>query len=60
MAEMIQIIFERGEEPMIYRDALYLPVDHALSDAEIEAMKNERYLNWKTLIETASNTPASE
>lgn len=45
MAEMIQIIFERGEEPMIYRDTLYLPAYHTLTDAEIEAMKDERYAN---------------
>ena len=54
MAEMIQIIFERGEEPMIYRDALYLPIDHTFTDAEIEAMKDERYTNWMTLVNAAS------
>lgn len=58
MAEMIQIIFERGEEPMVFRDALHLPVDHTFTDAEIEAMKDERYANWKAFVEAASSAPA--
>lgn len=57
MAEMIQIIFERGEEPMIYRDALYLPADHTLTDDEIEAMKQQRYDNWIALVNAASEAP---
>lgn len=57
MAELIQIIFERGEEPMIYRDALYLPVDHTLTDAEIEVMKDERYANWVAFVSSMSEAP---
>ena len=52
---MIKIDFERGEAPMVYRDALYLPEDHSFSDAEIEAMKDQRYADWQAFIEAASN-----
>lgn len=55
---MIKIDFERGEEPMIFRDALHLPVDHTLTDAEIEAMKDQRYSDWMAFIEAASNASA--
>lgn len=55
---MIQIIFERGEEPMIYRDALHLPENHGLSDTEIEALKDQRYSDWKAFVEAASDTPS--
>lgn len=51
---MIKIDFERGEAPMVYRDALYLPEDHSFSDAEIEAMKDQRYDNWVALVNAAS------
>ena len=40
---MIQIIFERGEDPYLFRDALHLPDDHTFTDAEIEKMKDDRY-----------------
>lgn len=43
---MIQIIFERGEDPYHFRDALYLPEDHTFTDAEIEKMKDDRYAAW--------------
>lgn len=58
MDGIIKIDFERGEAPMIYRDAIYLPVDHTLSGAEIEAMKQERYDNWIALVNAASEAPA--
>lgn len=54
MPEMIQIIFERGDAPMLYRDALYLPADHTFTDAEIEAMKQERYDNWLAVVSSLS------
>lgn len=46
---MITINFEFDD---IYKDALILPDDHGLSDAEIEAMKQQRYDNWKIVINT--------
>ena len=40
---MITINFEFDD---IYKDALILSDDHGLTDAEIEAMKQERYDKW--------------
>jgi len=55
---MIKIDFEiQNEKYGVYRDALYLAEDHSLSDAEIEAMKQERYNNWVNIIE---NPPVVE
>lgn len=51
---MIQIVFERGEDPYHFRDAIYLPEDHAFTDAEIEQMKNDRYNAW---YESVTNPP---
>lgn len=47
---MIQIIFERGEDPYHFRDALYLPDDHVFTDAEIEQMKDDRYAKWYDIV----------
>lgn len=52
---MIQIIFERGSDPYSFRDALYLPDDHAFTDAEIEQMKDARYTAWYEMV---TNPPA--
>ncbi len=55
---MIKIDFEvQNEKYGVYRDALYLPDDHAFSEAEIESMKQERYDNWVNIIE---NPPVVE
>lgn len=54
---MLKIEFERGEEPIIYRDALYLAYDHTFTDDEIEAMKDERYANWQAFVKAASEAP---
>jgi len=55
---MIKIDFEIPNEKYgVYRDALYLAEDHGLSDAKIEAIKQERYDNWLNVIE---NPPVVE
>lgn len=55
---MIKIDFDiQNEKYGVYRDALYLPEDHSLSDAEIDALKQERYSNWLYAIE---NPPVEE
>ena len=46
---MITIDFEFDG---VYKDALILPDDHGLSDAEIQAIKQQRYDNWKIVINT--------
>ncbi len=52
----MKIDFELPSDYGPYRDALYLPDDHALSDDEIEAMKQERLTNWLSIMAT----PATE
>ena len=48
---MITIDFEFDN---VYKDALILPDDHGISDAEIEAMKQQRYNNWQNIINALS------
>ena len=47
----ICIVFEYTTKYGVYRDALYLPADHAYTDAEINTMKKERVQNWLAVIE---------
>jgi hypothetical protein len=49
---MIKIDFEFETQYGKFSDALYLSNDHSLSDAEIEAMKQQRLDNWIAIIET--------
>jgi hypothetical protein len=48
---MLQIIFEFATKYGTYRDALHLPDDHGLTDAEIDAMKQQRLDNWLAVVE---------
>ena len=57
---MISIDFEFESEYGVYRDAIVLPDDHKLKDAEIEAMKTERFENWKAHIVAASEVTEEE
>lgn len=47
---MIKIDFEFQTQYGLFRDALHLPDDHGLTDAEIDAMKQQRLDNWIYLI----------
>lgn len=47
---MIKIDFEFDSPYGVFRDALHLPQDHALTDAEIQAMKQERYDSWWAIV----------
>jgi len=40
-----------------FRDALNLPDDHGFSEAELEAMKQQRFDNWVAVVEAP---PAEE
>lgn len=48
---MIQIIFEADTKYGVFRDALYLPDDHSLTETEIDAMKQQRVDNWLAIVE---------
>lgn len=54
---MIKIDFEFQTEHGLFRDALHLADDHTFTDAEIEAMKQERVNNW---IAVVTAPPADE
>lgn len=56
----VQIVFEFATKYGVYRDALYLPPDHGLTDAEIETMKQERLTNWLAVIEAPPPPPPTE
>lgn len=53
---MIKIDFEFDSSYGVFRDALHLPEDHTFTDAEIQAMKQERYDNWWAAV----NAPPAE
>lgn len=54
---MIKIDFEFDTPHGVFRDALHLPVDHTFTDAEIQAMKEQRRDNW---IAVVTAPPAEE
>jgi len=47
---MIKIEFEQNYQGHIFKDAIVLPSDHGLTDAEIEQIKNQRLVDWVKLI----------
>ena len=54
---MIRIDFEFTTKYGKFRDALYLPEGHTLTDEQITAMKQERLDNWLFAVE---NPPQPE
>lgn len=54
---MVVIEFEFDSQYGVFRDALHLPDDHGLSDAELDALKQQRLDNWIAFI---TNPPAEE
>lgn len=55
---MIKIDFEFETKYGVYRDAIHLPENHNLTDAEIFAIKQQRVDNWIQLIETPAEPEA--
>jgi hypothetical protein len=43
-----------------FNDALVLPDDHDLTDAEIEAMKVQRFESWRAFVKAASQVVTPE
>ena len=48
----MNIPFEITQNGYTLRDALNLDDNHTFTDAEIEAMKQERFDNWYTILTT--------
>ena len=46
----MKIDFEFTTAHGLFRDALHLPDDHALTDEEIQAMKQRRVDNWIAVV----------
>lgn len=66
---MLQIKFSVETQYGRFSDALYLPDDHAYTEAEIESMKQQRVDNWiiavstpavEEIVEDATETPSQE
>jgi hypothetical protein len=51
---MVKIDFEFDSQYGVFRDALHLPEDHGLSDAEIQALKQQRFDNWLAIVNAPS------
>ena len=47
---MIKINFSFSSQYGTFSDALHLPDDHGLTQAEIDAMQQQRYDNWIAMI----------
>ena len=47
----MKIDFEFETKHGVFRDALHLQDDHVFTDAEIEAMKQQRVDNWIAVVE---------
>ena len=56
----MQIIFEFPSVYGTFRDAINLPDDHGLSEAELTAMKQARLDNWVAHVEVALQESAQE
>lgn len=46
----MKIDFEYQTNHGLFRDALHLPDDHSFTEAEIEAMKQQRVDNWIAVV----------
>lgn len=46
----MKIDFEFQTQYGVFRDALHLPDDYEMTDAEIEAMKQQRLDNWLAIV----------
>jgi hypothetical protein len=58
----MKIDFSFPSEYGTFSDALHLPDDHLFTDAEIEAMKQQRFDNWIAVITAppVEETPSEE
>ena len=48
----VQVIFEKGEDTQIYRDAIWMTQSDydATPSSTLDAMKQERYDNWLAIV----------
>lgn len=60
MMDMDKIIFEFATPHGVFRDALYLPADHGLTNEQIAEMQRERLNNWLAIVEAPTNEAAPD
>lgn len=48
----VQVIFEKGDETQIYRDAIWMTQEEydSTSSESIDAIKQQRYDNWLAVV----------
>lgn len=56
---MVKIEFERLLEShgILFRDAIYLPDDHSMSEGEIESIKEQRFQVWSEAVLNPPDPP---
>jgi len=54
LKDTMKIDFEFNTPHGLFRDALHLPDDQTLTEAEIEAMKQQRVDNWIAAVTSPS------
>lgn len=57
---MVKIDFEFDTPHGVFRDALHLPDDHAFTEDEIQAMKQQRVDNWIAIVTAPPAEPVEE
>jgi len=57
---MVKIDFEFDTPHGVFRDALHLPDDHAFTEGEIQAMKQQRVDNWIAIVTAPPAGPVEE
>lgn len=57
---MVRIEFEKTYNDMTFRDAITLPDDHGLTEADIAAMMQQRFDNWVAIITAPPPEPAAD
>ena len=56
----MKIDFEITKNGYTYRDAIVLPDDHGMTEAEINAMKQARFDAWYEIVTNPPEEPAPE
>lgn len=59
---MVTIKFQKGEPPLVFSDSIVLSNEEvaALSEKDIEAMKEERYQQWLAIVATPPVSDADQ
>ena len=52
----MKIDFEKTNGQYTLRDAILLPDDHNLTEAQIENIKQQRFDNWLSIITSSTDT----